>query len=143
MCAFTDAGGTTTIDVTGIQVVAPDGNPATGWEFMSADAESTDAGEWINWQTDKPMTVIPNGESADSTNDPDGNACVAGAGVTGSYTNSNNVTTNLTPSQVYGATTANAVATIIECWGTYNGQWRPRAIRRTALSWWRVPSPLR
>ncbi len=118
--AFTDAGGTTTIDVTGIQVIAPDGNPATGWEFMSADAESTDAGESIIWQANKPMTVIPNGESADSENDPIGNACVAGAGVTGSYTNSNNVTTNLTPSQVYGATTANAVATTIECWGTYN-----------------------
>ena len=118
--AFTDAGGTTTIDITGIQVIAPDGNPATGWEFMSADAESTDAGEWINWQTDKPMTVIPNGESVDSANDPEGNACVAGAGVTGSYT-SNNTTTDLTASQIYAATTANAVATDIECWGTYNG----------------------
>ncbi|MCU1364241.1 MAG: hypothetical protein JWM55_2069, partial [Acidimicrobiaceae bacterium] len=119
--AFTDAGGTTTVNITGIQVVAPDGNPATGWEFMSADAESTDAGEWTNWQTDKPMTVIPNGQSADSASDPEGNACVNGTGVTGSYTNSNNTTTNLTASQVYGATTATAVATDIECWGTYNG----------------------
>jgi hypothetical protein len=120
--AFNDDGGTTTITITGIQVIAPDGNPATGWEFMSADAESTDDNESINWQSNKPMTVIPNGESVDSASDPIGNACINGTGVTGSYTNSNNVPTNLTYTQIYAATTANAVATSISCWGTLNGQ---------------------
>ena len=120
--AFNDDGGTTTINITGIQVIAPDGNPATGWEFMSADAESTDDNESINWQSNEPMTVIPNGETVDSANDPIGNACINGTGVTGSYTNSSNVTTNLTYSQIYAATTANAVATSITCWGTLNGQ---------------------
>ena len=119
----TGNGGTTAIDITGIQVVAPDGNPATGWQLMSADAESTDSnGEWINWQSNKPMTVIPNGESADSTNDPEGNACINGTGVTGSYVNTSNVTTSLTYTQIYAATTANAVATSITCWGVLNGQ---------------------
>jgi hypothetical protein len=120
--AFNDDGGTTTIDITGIQVIAPDGNPATGWEFMSADAESTDSNESINWQSDQPMTVIPNGETLDSASDPIANACINGTGVTGSYTNSSNTTTNLTYTQIYAATTATAAATSITCWGTLNGQ---------------------
>lgn len=119
----TENGGTTTIDLTGIQVIAPDGNPATGWEFMSADAESTDDdNESIGWQSSSPMTVIPNGESVDSADDPIGNACINGTGVTGSYVNSNNITTSLTYTQIYAATQATAVATSITCWGTLNGQ---------------------
>lgn len=80
-------GGITTITISNITVVAPDGNPATGWDFVSADAESTDGGESISWTTSAQSGVppnlylIPNGESVDTPSDPIGNACNTGAGV--------------------------------------------------------------
>lgn len=76
-------GGKTTITISGIEVVGPNGSADTGWEFISADAESTDSGESIQWTTNatSPMTVIPNDESVDTTADPIGNACNSGAGV--------------------------------------------------------------
>jgi hypothetical protein len=80
-------GGITTITISNITVVAPDGNPATGWDFVSADAESTDGGESISWTTSAQSGVppdlylIPNGESVDTPSDPIGNACNTGAGI--------------------------------------------------------------
>ena len=80
-------GGVTTITISNITVVAPDGNPATGWDFVGADAESTDGGESISWTTSAQSGVppnlylIPNGESVDTPSDPMGNACNSGAGI--------------------------------------------------------------
>lgn len=110
-------GGVTTIQITDITVVAPDGNPATGWEFVSADAESTDSGESIQWASNQPMYDIPNNElSEDTASDPIGNACNFGAGVSGSFTNSSG-TTPLTSSQIF----AGSPATSITCSGDSNG----------------------
>jgi type II secretory pathway pseudopilin PulG len=72
-------GTTTTIAITQIQVSTANGSPATGWSFVSGDAESTDSGEYIQW-------TIPPGSSGGSnltllsnTSDPSaspiGNAC--------------------------------------------------------------------
>lgn len=74
-------GGKTTVTFSGITVVGPNGLPDTGWEFVSADAESTDTGESITWSSSTPMSLIPNGQSVDTPSDPIGNACNTGAGV--------------------------------------------------------------
>lgn len=71
--------GLTTITISGITVVNPLGVPATGWQAVSADAESTDAGESVSWTADQPLTIIPNGQSYDTSSDPVGNACSTGA----------------------------------------------------------------
>jgi hypothetical protein len=111
-------GGVTTITIKDITVVAPDGNPATGWEFVSADAESTDNGESIKWTSDSAqgMFVIPNNQSVDTASDPIGNACNSGAGVSGSFTDTSG-TTALTNSQIFGG----SAATSITCSGNSNG----------------------
>jgi hypothetical protein len=109
-------GGVTTIKITHITVVAPDGNAATGWEFVSADAESTDSGESIQWTSNSSLYEIPNNQSVDTASDPIGNACNSGAGVSGSLTNSSG-TTAVTSSQIF----AGAPATSITCSGNSNG----------------------
>ena len=74
--------GTTTITLTGITIDSPQGIPATGWKFMSADAESTDTGESIVWTSDANLAnqtnlhIVPNGTSIDTASDPIGNACL-------------------------------------------------------------------
>ncbi len=56
---------------TGITVENSQGQAATGWHIVSADAESTDSssptnGESITWTADSPLTPICNGEFWDS-----------------------------------------------------------------------------
>ncbi len=46
-----DEGSTSTITITQIQVVDSDGDPATGWDLVTGDAESTDQGESMTWST--------------------------------------------------------------------------------------------
>jgi hypothetical protein len=50
----TGAGPTNTLEFTDISVTTATGAPATGWEWVSADAETTDTGEYITW-------TMPNG----------------------------------------------------------------------------------
>ena len=73
--------GTSTITLTDITIDSPQGVPATGWKFMSADAESTDVGESIVWSDAtatnvKNLHIVPNGTSIDTAADPVGNACL-------------------------------------------------------------------
>jgi hypothetical protein len=83
---YQTAGGLTTIKFSNISVVNQQGLTATGWEAVSADAESTDAGESITWTTpaianpstgdpEYPLTIMNNDEPYDSSTDPVGNAC--------------------------------------------------------------------
>jgi hypothetical protein len=65
-------GTTTTVTITNIKVLDSNNNPATGWEFVSGDAESTDAGESISWTSNQNLSLLP-----DSTSSPIGNACAA------------------------------------------------------------------
>jgi hypothetical protein len=74
--------GSTTVNITKITVLNPQGLPATGWEAVGVDAESTDANESISFTADQPVTIIPNGETSDTPTDPVGNACNSGAGLT-------------------------------------------------------------
>jgi hypothetical protein len=75
-------GQVSTISFNYISLIGPNGVPATGWQAVSADAESTDTGESITWTTGTngpPLTVIPNSPTSVA-----GNACMGG--LTGSGT---------------------------------------------------------
>jgi hypothetical protein len=61
------------VSIINIKVLDSNGNPATGWELVTGDAESTDAGESISWSTGTggaPLTLLPNSPSSSI-----GNAC--------------------------------------------------------------------
>jgi hypothetical protein len=66
----TTQGTTSTLTFSNFQVLDSRGNPATGWELVTGDAESTDAGESHTWTSDQNLNLIPN-----SANSPVGNAC--------------------------------------------------------------------
>jgi hypothetical protein len=67
---------TTTIVFSGISVVNAQNVAATGWEFVSADAESTDSGENITWTSNSTLSSLPNGLPWDNSgNNYIGNAC--------------------------------------------------------------------
>jgi prepilin-type N-terminal cleavage/methylation domain-containing protein len=76
----TQGGGETTITISAITVVNAQNLPATGWEVVGADAESTDSSEWISWTSNTPLTLLSNGESYDTKAAPFGTAC--GGGIT-------------------------------------------------------------
>ena len=112
--------GRTIVTFSGITVVNSQNVPATGWEAVSADAETTDNGESISWTSNTKLYVLSNGFSYDTPSDPVGNACDAGAGLTGSGTNTvtcngNGTTGNLkngTP-MVWALTPDTMTATLI------------------------------
>ncbi len=54
------AGPTNTLTFTDISVSTSTGAPATGWEFVSADAETTDSNEEITWTSDQNLFLLPN-----------------------------------------------------------------------------------
>jgi hypothetical protein len=74
--------GVTTVTISKITVLNAEGAPATGWEAVGADAESTDGSEYIEWTSNTPLTILNNGESYDSQSDPVGNACDSGTQLT-------------------------------------------------------------
>ncbi|MFI5036644.1 MAG: prepilin-type N-terminal cleavage/methylation domain-containing protein [Acidimicrobiales bacterium] len=104
--------GITTLTFSKITVVnAANGQPATNWEVFSADAESTDPGESLVWTTGSggpAVTVLNNGYAWDSSGDPVGTACNAGAGLTGSGTNTVQCSGNNTQQSKTGATIVEA-----------------------------------
>jgi prepilin-type N-terminal cleavage/methylation domain-containing protein len=78
-------GKTTTVSITNIEVSdTNDGTPATGWELVTGDAETTDASESITWSTSNantPLNLLPNTPAS-----PIGDACsnpVSPSGLTG------------------------------------------------------------
>ena len=56
----TQSGTTTTAALSGITVVDSHGDPVTGYSFVGADAESTDAGESITWTSDQVLNLVSN-----------------------------------------------------------------------------------
>jgi prepilin-type N-terminal cleavage/methylation domain-containing protein len=71
---YTDGNGSTAvITLTNIQVLSTSGIAATNWLLVTGDAESTDPGESITWQSTpsaSTFSLLPN-----SPNSPVGNAC--------------------------------------------------------------------
>ena len=82
--------GITTITMSNISVTTPTGVPATGWEVVGVDAESTDVNESIaftagwppTWTGDTTLNILPNDEPGDTPADPVGTACNSGAWLT-------------------------------------------------------------
>ena len=72
-------GSTNTVTISNIKVFNSLGQPATGWQVVMADAESTDPGEWITFSSDKTLTVMPNNQISGQ---PYGNACNYGGALT-------------------------------------------------------------
>jgi uncharacterized repeat protein (TIGR01451 family) len=72
----TRQGSTTTAELDNISVTGPGGSTETGYAFVGADAETTDATESITWQANTPMNLISNL----------GNACDSGARFVGNGT---------------------------------------------------------
>ena len=68
---YTNAeGSSASIQLSNIQLLDSNGNPATDWELVTGDAESTDAGESIAWSSDELFSLMPNSASSAI-----GNAC--------------------------------------------------------------------
>ncbi|HEY5266643.1 MAG TPA: hypothetical protein VIJ40_07510 [Acidimicrobiales bacterium] len=61
---------TSTLNFTNFQVSDSRGVPATNWELVTGDAETTDNNESIIWSSDQDLYLIPN-----SSTSPVGNAC--------------------------------------------------------------------
>ena len=72
----TRQGSTTTAELDNISVTGPGGSTETGYAFVGADAETTDATESITWQANTPLNLISNL----------GNACDSGARFIGNGT---------------------------------------------------------
>ncbi len=72
----TNNGGNDTVTLSDIVVTDPDGNVATGYEVITADAETIDPGGYIMWTSGLPaahplpFNLVPNFSSSDL-----GNAC--------------------------------------------------------------------
>jgi hypothetical protein len=56
----TGFGPTNTLVFSNITVTTATGTPATGWEWVSADAETTDSNEQITWTSNQPLNLLPN-----------------------------------------------------------------------------------
>jgi hypothetical protein len=61
---YQTASGTTTVSITGVQLTNANGSAATGWELVTGDAETTDAGESITWTSDQPFSLLPNSSTS-------------------------------------------------------------------------------
>ncbi len=85
--------GRTIITFSDITVVNSSNVPATGWEAVSADAESTDNGESITWTSNTDLYVLD--DDITGVTNPVGNACDAGAGLTGTGTGASGLTDTL------------------------------------------------
>ena len=63
--------GVSTVYLTNVQVLDAAGHPATGWTLVTGDSESTDANEWIAFQSNLNWSVLPNNGASNLW----GNAC--------------------------------------------------------------------
>ena len=59
-----NSGAYTVVTFTNIEVTNAVGEPATGWELVTGDAESTDSGEWISFTSNLTWSILPNTSSS-------------------------------------------------------------------------------
>ena len=55
---YQQAAGRSTVTLSGIGIVDAAGDPVSGYSVVTADAESTDAGESITWQSDQSLDLL-------------------------------------------------------------------------------------
>ncbi len=70
------SGATNTVSLSNINLTTSSGAPVSGYEIVTADAETTDPGEYISWSSNLSFNQIPN-NPGDPTNPSslEGNAC--------------------------------------------------------------------
>ncbi len=74
MSPYIGEGSTLTMSLSAFGVVnAATGQTVTGWNFVSADAETTNSGETLSWTSNEPLTILNDAEAG--APNPDGNAC--------------------------------------------------------------------
>ncbi len=71
----TGVGPSNTLTFTNISVTTPTGAPATGWEWVSADAETTDSNETITWTSNKNLYALWDTPQGQSGADQYGDTC--------------------------------------------------------------------
>jgi hypothetical protein len=59
--------------ITNIKLLDQNGHPASNWELVTGDAETTDAGESMTWTSNQVLTLLPN-----SPTSLYGNSCNSG-----------------------------------------------------------------
>jgi hypothetical protein len=79
---------TTQVTLSNIAVTAPSGQPASGYEVVTTDAETTDPNEFITWNSNLGLNLIPNtptSNEGDACNleDGSGNPEAGGTDLTG------------------------------------------------------------
>jgi prepilin-type N-terminal cleavage/methylation domain-containing protein len=113
--------GTTTVAITNIRVLDSNGNPATGWQLVTGDAESTDSGESLTWTIPENPGPVLN-LLANSPSSPYGNACAnttfpSGVDLTGlgtqSVTCAANVSSDKTGTVMLEATTPTSLTVVM------------------------------
>jgi type II secretory pathway pseudopilin PulG len=67
------SGATSYVYITKIKLLDQNGNPASNWELVTGDAETTDAYESITWTSNQDLTLLVN-----SPTSPYGNSCNSG-----------------------------------------------------------------
>jgi len=108
----------TTITFSNISVVNQEGVAATGWQWFSADAESTDTYESITWASNSTVSSLANGfpwdgstystPSSPQQTSPIGDACYGGL----VFSNNNETVECLgtyPPTQTYGSNSTNSL----------------------------------
>ncbi len=71
---YQQAAGRSTVTLSGIGIVDAAGDPVSGYSVVTADAESTDAGESITWQSDQNLDLLIHNAWRNGL----GNACLGG-----------------------------------------------------------------
>jgi hypothetical protein len=131
-CSVVDNGGSDSVSITNIVVDNPQGTLATGWAAVGADAETTDPGENIIYQSNQSLTLLPNTASS-----PLGDACNEPSGYSESNPDENSADQSINNGVGTGLTGLGT--TTVECQSTWQaGGSAPRT--GTSMVWAATPS---
>jgi prepilin-type N-terminal cleavage/methylation domain-containing protein len=112
--------GVSTVYLTNVQVLDAAGHPATGWTLVTGDSESTDANEWMAFQSNLNWSVLPNngasnlwGNACYNTAQPGNNGALAYSGPYPASDSSVTTPANIAPLSVNTTTFATGVSSIV------------------------------
>jgi len=69
-----DTGSVAVVSITNLHLETSSGVPATNWELVTGDAESTDQNESITWTSNQTLQLVPNSSNSDVGNSCDSTA---------------------------------------------------------------------
>jgi prepilin-type N-terminal cleavage/methylation domain-containing protein len=115
----TTPGATDTVTLSNIIVTDPQGNDATGYEIVAADAETTDPSEYIIWTSSLPTSSpFVFNQSPDTPTSPEGDACNEPSG----YSEQNPDENSSGQSVTNGLGLTGVGSTQVECQSTWQSQ---------------------